>query len=135
MSIDTGMAQRWLDAYSQAWITYDPDAIGALFAEDTEYRYHPWDEGDDVVRGRAQIVAHWLEDRDRAGTYRGTYRPLLIEDDRVIAVGTSNYYSDDTQTKLDHAYHNLWVLRFDDAGQCRSFTEWYMQSPAAPSES
>lgn len=25
MKIDTEMVQRWLDAYSHAWITYDPD--------------------------------------------------------------------------------------------------------------
>lgn len=28
-------------------------------------------------------------------------------------------------------YHNLWVLRFTDDGRCRSFTEWYMEAPAA----
>jgi hypothetical protein len=29
--------QRWLDAYVDAWRTYDPAAIGALFAEDATY--------------------------------------------------------------------------------------------------
>ncbi len=131
MSIDAGMVQRWLDAYSHAWTTYDPDETGALFSDDAEYRYHPWDEGDDVVRGREQIVANWLENRDKAGTYRGEYRPLLVGGDQAIAVGVSGYYSDETQTTLERAYHNLWVLRFDDAGQCRSFTEWYMEAPRA----
>lgn len=131
MSIDTAMVQRWLDAYNQAWITYDPDEIGALFADDAEYRYHPWDEGDDVLRGRAQIVANWLENRDKAGTYRGEYKPLLIQGDQAIAVGLSYYYTDETQATLDRAYHNLWVIRFTDAGQCRSFTEWYMEAPKA----
>lgn len=129
MSIDTGTVQRWLDAYSHAWITYDPGEIGALFSEDAEYRYHPWDEGDDVLRGRDQIVANWLENRDRAGTYRGEYRPLLVHDDQAIAVGVSSYYNDEMQTTLKHAYHNLWVLNFSADGQCRSFTEWYMEAP------
>lgn|SRR5512146_855814 len=131
MSIDAEQAQQWLDAYAHAWMTYDPDAIGALFAEDAEYRWHPWDEGDDVARGRARIVASWLEDRDRAGTYRGEYHPLLIQGDQVIAVGLSSYYTDETQTTLDRVYHNLWALRFNDKGQCQSFTEWYMQAPRA----
>ena len=131
MSIDTEMVQRWLDAYAHAWITYDPGEIGALFSDDAEYRYHPWDEGDEVVRGRDQISANWLENRDRAGTYRGEYRPLLVAGDQAVAVGMSYYYSDETQATLDRAFHNLWVLRFNDEGQCRSFTEWYMRAPAA----
>ena len=131
MSIDTEQVQRWLDAYTHAWITYDSEEIGALFTDDAEYRWHPWDEGDDVARGRAQIVAAWQENRDPAGTYRGAYRPLLVHGDEAIAVGLSSYYTDATQTTLDRAYHNLWVLRFGEEGRCRSFTEWYMQAPGA----
>lgn len=131
MGVDAEMAQQWLDAYSHAWMTYDPGEIGALFADDAEYRWHPWDEGDDVLRGRDQIVNAWLKDRDTAGTYQGEYRPLVIQDDQVIAVGQSYYYTDATQTTLERAYHNLWVLQFAGDGTCRSFTEWYMKSPEA----
>ena len=129
MKIDAEMVQRWLDAYNHAWTTYDPDEIGELFTDEAEYRWHPWDEGDDVARGRSQIVAAWLENRDASGTYRGMYRPLLVKDDMAIAVGLSYYYTDKTQETLDRVYHNLWVLQFTDEGRCRSFTEWYMQAP------
>jgi hypothetical protein len=132
MTINAEIVQRWLEAYTHAWLTYDPDAIGALFSDDAEYRWHPWDEGDDVARGRAQIVAAWLENRDPAGTYRGAYRPLVVQDDLAIAVGESLYYTDATQATPDRAYHNLWVLRFADDGRCRSFTEWYMKAPHTP---
>ncbi len=132
MKIDDEIVQRWLDAYNHAWTTYDPYEIGSLFTDDAEYRWHPWDERDDVARGRSQIVAGWLENRDAAGTYRGVYRPLLVQDDVAIAVGMTFYYTDATQGTLDRAYHNLWVLRFSDARQCRSFTEWYMQAPGTP---
>ena len=132
MGIDAEQVQRWLDAYTGAWLTYDPGAIGALFTDDAEYRWHPWDEGDAVARGREAIVAAWLENRDAAGTYRGAYRPLLVQGDQAIAVGMSYYYTDDTQATLDRTYHNLWVLRFGDESRCRAFTEWYMQAPAAP---
>src|SRR5689334_4257153 len=118
MKIDAEMVQHWLDAYRHAWLTYDAEEIGALFTDDAEYLWHPWDKGDDVARGRSQIVAAWLGDRDTAGTYRGEYHPLLIKDDQVIAVGLSYYYTDDTQKTLDRVYHNLWVLRFSDKGQC-----------------
>ena len=56
--------QVWLDAYVGAWRSYDPASIGALFAEDATYAYHPYDEGDEVVRGRQAIVADWLAERD-----------------------------------------------------------------------
>lgn len=129
MSMTADMAQRWLDAYTHAWTTYDPGEIGALFTGDAQYRWHPWDEGDEVARGRDQIVAAWLENRDPAGTYFGVYRPLQVTDDLVIAVGTTSYYTDDTRATLERTYYNLWVVRFAEDGQCRSFTEWYMQAP------
>ena len=127
--IDSDAVQRWLHAYSHAWETYDPAEIGALFTDDAEYRWHPWDEGDDVARGREEIVGAWLSSRDTAGTYEGEYRPLMVRDDQAIAVGTSRYFRDDTRSAVDREYHNLWVLRFADDGRCRSFTEWYMKAP------
>ena len=36
--------QAWLDAYMQAWETYDPAEVDALFTEDAEYRWHPADD-------------------------------------------------------------------------------------------
>ncbi|MEO6891605.1 MAG: hypothetical protein ABI456_18635 [Ktedonobacteraceae bacterium] len=78
MKMDTEMVQRWLDTYTHAWTTSDPDEIGALFTDDTEYRWHLWDEEEGMARGRSHIVALWLEDGDRARTYRSAYRPLLV---------------------------------------------------------
>ena len=129
MTIDTELVQRWLDAYTQAWMTYDPEAIGALFSEDAEYLYHPWDQGDAVVRGRSQIVANWLKGRDTPGTYRGEYKPTMVQGDQAIATGESYYYTDPTQQTLYRLFYNLWVLRFNEQGQCRSFTEWFMKAP------
>ena len=54
--IDRAGVDRWLDDYVAAWKSYDRDAIGALFADDVEYRYHPYD---DPVRGRNSVVAAW----------------------------------------------------------------------------
>jgi hypothetical protein len=51
--------QVWLDAYVDAWRTYDPASISTLFTQDATYAYHPWDEGEALVRGRDAIVANW----------------------------------------------------------------------------
>jgi hypothetical protein len=131
MPIDHARAQAWLDAYVGAWESYDHDQITALFAADAEYRWHPWDEGDDVARGPEQIAAAWVEPQalDEAGTFEGRYEPVAIEGDVVVARGTSRYYTDASRGTLDKEYHNVFVIRFDDQGGCRSFTEWYMETP------
>lgn len=127
--VDEAAAQRWLDAYGRAWETYDPAAIGDLFSDDAEYRWHPWDSGAAIARGRRAIVEAWLDGRDKPGTYTGEWRPLLVRGDTVIAVGVSRYYTDATHRTLDREYHNLWVIDFDGGGRCRSFTEWFMKTP------
>ena len=129
MTVDQALAQRWLDAYVGAWESYEPDAIGELFSEDAEYLWHPWDSGDAVARGRQAIVRAWLENRDQPGTYTGRYEPMLVHGQTVISVGTSRYYTDPTRRHVDREYRNLWILEFDAAGRCRSFTEWFMKAP------
>ena len=116
--------QRWLDDYVAAWRSYDPEAISDLFAEDAEYRYHPWDE---PVIGRDAIVADWLgggsspsaSTRDAPGTYDGKYAPYAVDGDRAVAVGETRYPPEGKR------YANVYLLEFADDGRCSSFTEWY----------
>lgn len=131
MTVDRSRVERWLDAYVDAWKSYDTSTIADLFTHDAEYRWHPWDAGDDVARGREQIVAGWLSEdaRDPEGTYDAHYEPVAVDGSVAVAVGTSSYYTDSTRSKLDRMYHNCFLLEFDDEGQCRRFTEWFMQTP------
>ncbi|HEX7170736.1 MAG TPA: nuclear transport factor 2 family protein [Rubrobacter sp.] len=114
--------QAWLDAYIEAWRDYDPETIGDLFAEDATYAYHPYDEGDEVVRGREAIVANWLEEPDEPSTWEARLGPLVVEGDRAVAEGTISYANGDF-------FWNLWTLRFDEDGRCTEFVEWYMVRP------
>jgi ketosteroid isomerase-like protein len=120
--------QRWLDAYERAWETYDADEIGALFTDDAEYRWHPWDE---PAVGRDEIVRAWIapegneSSRDKPGTYLGEYRPWAVEGDRAVAIGTSTYWTDANRSKVARKYHNNWLLEFGPDGRCRSFVEYY----------
>lgn len=113
----------WLAAYVRAWETYDPDTIGDLFTEDATYAYHPFEE---PVRGRLAIVASWLENKDVPGTYEGRYEPVAIEGDLTVANGRSRYFKDATKAELIREYDNLFLIRFDGQGRCRSIQEWYM---------
>ncbi len=113
--------QAWLDAYIEAWRTYDRDAIADLFSADASYSYHPHDE---PLQGREAIVASWLEERDEPGSWEAAYRPLLIEEDRAIATGESRYAE-------GRVFSNLYVLRFDGEGRCSEFVEWYIEQPGS----
>ena len=113
--------QAWLDAYVQAWRSYDPRAIGALFADDAEYRYHPWDE---PVRGRDAIVASWTDEPDEPGSWEADYRAWAVDGSRAVATGQSSY---DGGARV---YHNVFLLEFDDAGRCRRFTEVFALQPS-----
>jgi ketosteroid isomerase-like protein len=135
--MDRTAAQAWLDAYVEAWKTYDRGQVEALFAEDATYRYHPYDPEDEVLRGRDAVVNGWLEpdgsasSRDAEGTYDARYEVYAADGERVVAVGTSTYYPDTTRTKPDRVYHNVFLIEFDGSGRCRDFTEYYMKEPDA----
>lgn len=137
--MDRQSLQSWLDRYVDAWKTYDPEAIGPLFAEGVTYRYHPYDPDDEVVRGREALVRDWIEpegnasSRDEPGTYDASYEPYAIDGDRAVAFGTSSYYTDATRSTLERIYYNVFLMRFDDDGRCTEFTEYYLKGPDAAS--
>jgi ketosteroid isomerase-like protein len=119
----------WLGNYVRAWQTYDPDAISALFTEDATYEYHPFEE---PVRGRLAIVASWVENKDAPGTYDGHYEPIAIDGDVAVAHGKTRYFKDASKAEIDREFDNIFVLRFDDSGRCRSIREWFMSPRGQP---
>lgn len=136
MTMTHATVQGWLDRYVDAWRTYDLAAVEGLFAEDAEYRYHPWD---DPVVGRDAIVHDWLypggsaDGRDQPGTWSAHYEPYAVDGDRAVAIGESIYFADASQAAELRHYWNIWTIEFDEAGRCVSFVEYFMQrkKPAA----
>jgi ketosteroid isomerase-like protein len=131
--VDKKRVDAWLEAYVEAWKTYDRDQIGALFVEDIEYRYHPYD---DPLQGRDAVVASWLgEDeaegastRDPEGTYDAKYRAFAVDGDAAVATGSSTYFAE-PGGDVEKIFDNCFVMRFDPDGRCREFTEWFMERP------
>ena len=132
--MDKAEVDRWLRAYVEAWKSYDRDLIGALFAGDVRYRYHPYD---DPVEGREAVVRSWLGEgtyagasvRDEEGTYDAAYRAIAVDGDVAVATGSSTYRSE-PGGPVETVYDNCFVLRFDAAGRCREFAEWYVERPS-----
>jgi uncharacterized protein (TIGR02246 family) len=113
----------WVDAYVRAWAANSPEAIGALFSEDAVYSYHPYDE---PVRGRKAIVTSWLEHPDPPGTWEASYEPIAVDGNVAVVHGRSLYFTDSARSELKNEWDNIFVIRFDDAGLCSSFGEWYV---------
>jgi hypothetical protein len=118
--------QAWLDAYLEAWRSYDPAQIGALFSDDALYAHSPFDESN-PVQGRAAIVANWLEEPDATGSWEAHYVPIAIDGNIAVAQGRTRYLLPDGT--LEHEFANTFVMQFDQAGRCTRFTEWYMKAP------
>ena len=131
--MDRQGAQDWLDRYVAAWRSYDRDDVASLFSADVEYRYHPYDE---PVVGRDAVVDSWLGEgasnaastRDAPGTYDAQYTPVAVDGDVVVATGQSRY-REVPNGPVVKTYENCFVVRFDDAGRCREFTEYYLKRP------
>jgi hypothetical protein len=124
---------RWLAEYVAAWKSYDPAAIGPLFSEEVEYRYHPYDT---PVRGREAVVEAWLgegehpgaSERDEEGTYKASYHAVAVDGEVAVATGES-LYSEEPGGPVVQAWDNCFVMRFDSEGRCREFTEWFAERP------
>jgi SnoaL-like domain len=131
--MDKAAVDRWLEAYVEAWKSYDRDQIEALFAETVSYRYHPYD---DPIVGREAVVESWLGEgehadastRDPEGTYDASYRAVAVEGDVAVATGSSSYL-ESPGGPVQKVYDNCFVMRFDADGRCTEFTEWFIQRP------
>jgi ketosteroid isomerase-like protein len=131
--MDVDGAQVWLDRYVAAWKSYDRDEIASLFSDDVIYRYHPSDQ---PVVGREAVVDSWLGEgdadgastRDEPDTYDAAYAPVAVDGDLVVATGTSRY-RETPDGPVVRVYDNCFVMRFDNAGRCREFTEYYVRRP------
>jgi hypothetical protein len=120
-------AQAWLDSYVAAWLSYDEDDIRALFTDDVAYRYHPY-EGPVVASWLGESGTEGTSTRDAPGTYSARYAPVAVDNDVVVATGTSSY-REQPDGPIVRTYHNCFVMRFDSEGRCREFTEYYMRRP------
>jgi ketosteroid isomerase-like protein len=118
---DREQVQDWVAGYRRAWESNAEADIRALFTDDAEYRYHPYD--DDPVVGIDAIVANWLENRDEPGTTTWELRAVHADGDTGFVQGVTEYL------RLGTVYDNLWVIRLAADGRAHAFTEWYMKRP------
>jgi SnoaL-like domain len=109
---------NWVERYRKAWLSNDPEDIGALFTDDGLYYTEPYAQ---PKRGRDEIVADWIERKDEPGDTDWTYELIATDGDVGFIQGVARYSTDPPRT-----YSNLWVIKLD-GDLCSEFTEWWME--------
>jgi ketosteroid isomerase-like protein len=125
---DAAAFDGWLERYADAWRSNDAERIGLLFTEEAVYRWHPYDDGDDVARGRDAIVRAWLEEPDDPASWELTYERLAVDGDLGVARAITTYADTGEGARV---YHNIFLVRLDDEGRCFDFVEYFMRAPDA----
>ena len=130
---DREHVERWLDDYVAAWKSYDRDEIAALFSRRRRVPLPPVRRADPRPRGGRRVVAR-RGDHDDARTATSpapttrAIAPVAVDGDVAVATGTSTY-TNEPGGPVDTVYDNCFVIRFDDDGRCREFTEWFVKRP------
>ena len=124
--MDRNDFEKWMQGYLACWASNDPEAIGALFAEDAEYYTQAFRES---WRGRDMIVKEWIGRADWQGEpgdeWTFDYHWVAVEGDTGVLEGQTNY------SGRNEVIHNIWFITLDAAGRCRVFKETWVQKPEA----
>jgi len=123
VSVDRAEVARWVDGYVRAWRTAGTEPLTELFTADVSYLPSPWRE---PIRGLDALARFWVEEREGADERFAFSSELVALDGETAVVRVAVDYHDETPGR----WRDLWVIRFDDRGRCRSFEEW----PFAPDQ-
>ena len=112
---------QWMDAYVEAWTSNDPDDIAVLFSDDAVYDPQT---ADGEMHGHREIVEWWQGIGDHPDNWDFEWLLLVETDDLAVITATTRYFDPAA------SYRNLFVIKFDEDGLCRDFTEWYIEEDA-----
>ncbi len=115
-------ARSWLEAYRRAWEERDADAAAALFAPDATYRVNIFQE---PHRGRDGIRRYWEDATRSQADVRVVMGEPFGAGERVAAEFWTQMRVDGAETSLAGCL----LLRFDQAGLCRSLREYWFFEP------
>jgi beta-glucosidase len=113
--------EEWMDGYIAAWSSNDPDEIAGLFTSDAVYDPQT---ADGELHGHEEIIGWWRGIGDTPDNWEFEWWPIVDTDEVAVIAATTRYFDPPA------SYRNLFVIRFDEDGRCRDFTEWYIEEDA-----
>ena len=120
--MDRDDVERWIEGYLRAWRTEGTALLAELFTVDATYRPSPWAE---AVAGLDAIGTFWEDERDGADEVFSETHEIVAVDGDTAVVRLQVDYGDESVGR----WRDLWVIRFDAGGRCRSFEEWPFAPP------
>jgi hypothetical protein len=115
--MDRARLSTWIDAYERAWRTPDTDWLSYLFTPDATYSMGPFEP---TQHGIDEIAALW--EREREGpdeVFRMKHEIVAVDGDTGV-VRVEVWYGD----PAEQHFRDLWIVRLDEHGLCKSFEEW-----------
>lgn len=114
----------WLRLYGQAWIHRDPDRLVVLFAKGARYYETPFDK---PMIGRQSIYKYW-SDGVESGQRDITFQAEVL--DAKSGRGLAHWHARFIRVPSGKVVELDGILqaRFDAAGQCTEFREWWHRS-------
>jgi ketosteroid isomerase-like protein len=118
--VDNTALDTWLQKYGAAWAARDATAAGSLFTADATYHEMPFDP---VKQGRPAIQDYWK-------TVTADQRDIQFESQVIAVKGNTGVAHWKASFKLQStgatiALDGVFVLEFDEKGQCKSLREWW----------
>jgi hypothetical protein len=110
----------WLASYGQAWQARDPIAFSELFSADAAYCWTPFRE---PQRGRQAIASAVRAAFSGQRDIHFTYELLAGSAAPYVAHWTCEFTRITSGRRV--AVDGIFVMRFDDQGQCKEFREWW----------
>jgi ketosteroid isomerase-like protein len=124
--IDYAAAADLLEAYGQAWETFDGDAWVALFTEDAEYRNDPFEP---PIVGHNALRAYLLQAADSQRNVEFTVERHWVSGATVLAAWHVTFVRRSTGNVVRIV--GFMTLEIVDHGRIARFREWAQYAPDA----
>lgn len=112
--------EAWLARYGAAWTALDGKLASQLFSENALYQETPYE---DPRKGRAGVEEYWRTETADHSDVQFESTVIAVNGNTGVAHWTAEFTlkSNGIIIELD----GVFVLEFDDKGQCTSLKEWW----------
>ena len=111
-------ARAWADAWTRAWTTHDEKPLGAVYADDSVFRSHPFREPRNGREGVLEYARWAFADEDSAEVWFG--EPVVAGD-----CATVEYWAVVVEKGREQTIAGVSLLRFDAEGRVREQRDYW----------